>query len=567
MTLHVKKLGSAQTADDIDMTTPYVALYQGGRLQLNRSIEAESMERLDENTEYPVYVSRVLDSRTVVAHIINEPFVVDGRPERDEESAPPAREFRREGGEFRERPRFGREGFGREGGRREEFGGRRREGFDRRGGRGRDRRREFGPRDGEGRSRGFREERPRRAEAMEAPPLGDALLVESDGTAALLPRLQLAAVRLQRAVLNREPIVLRFHADTDGYAAAAALDRALSPLLERVHGDRTRNFFIRAPSKTPYYHIEDAARDLTGALGERQRFGAKLPLIVILDNGSTPEDVLGLKLVAQYGLSVIVLDHHDPGPIVDGRCAADPFIAVHINPHLVGAPSGLASGMLAAELAHLLAPQGPVADLAALSGTADKSQLPELERYLDLSGRPREHFSRLAACVDFAAYTLRHMDSPVLMRDLLGADAALQEKLMAVLIEEISRQRALMQPVVEKYAQKKRVGKATMLTIDGASSTLRGEFFSIAKTVRLMHDALRDGPTVSLGYTDDTVVFRADNVGSFDANEIIRRLAKERPHTGANGGGHAYAASLRFVPAARDEVLAFIEQHIAEKAG
>src|SRR3990167_8728082 len=79
MALHVKRLGARQSAHDVDLNTAYVALYRAGRLQLNRDVTAESMERLDENTEYPVYVSRVIDAQTVVANVINEPFVAEGR--------------------------------------------------------------------------------------------------------------------------------------------------------------------------------------------------------------------------------------------------------------------------------------------------------------------------------------------------------------------------------------------------------------------------------------------------------------------------------------------------------
>jgi len=101
MALHVKRLGARQSAHDVDLNTAYVALYRAGRLQLNRDVTAESMERLDENTEYPVYVSRVIDAQTVVANVINEPFVAEWR-EADEHGH--TEEYRPTFEERRDRP-------------------------------------------------------------------------------------------------------------------------------------------------------------------------------------------------------------------------------------------------------------------------------------------------------------------------------------------------------------------------------------------------------------------------------------------------------------------------------
>ena len=54
---------------------------------------------------------------------------------------------------------------------------------------------------------------------------------------------------------------------------------------------------------------------LSFALEDVERHGQKLPLIVLLDNGSTEEDMLALMKVKIYDIEVVVVDHHFPGEV------------------------------------------------------------------------------------------------------------------------------------------------------------------------------------------------------------------------------------------------------------
>ncbi|RJS73082.1 hypothetical protein CW696_01920 [ANME-2 cluster archaeon] len=42
-----------------------------------------------------------------------------------------------------------------------------------------------------------------------------------------------------------------------------------------------------------------------------------LPLLVIVDNGSTEEDLPAFKQTSIYGIDVVVVDHHHPDAVVD----------------------------------------------------------------------------------------------------------------------------------------------------------------------------------------------------------------------------------------------------------
>ena len=60
-----------------------------------------------------------------------------------------------------------------------------------------------------------------------------------------------------------------------------------------------------------------------------ERHGQKLPLLVLLDNGSTEEDILAIMQVKIYGIEVVVIDHHFPGEVTDGRVAVDEYVDTH----------------------------------------------------------------------------------------------------------------------------------------------------------------------------------------------------------------------------------------------
>ena len=110
------------------------------------------------------------------------------------------------------------------------------------------------------------------------------------------------------------------------------------PLLQEINpaNDAEWHYFKRSPSKAPFYEIEDVVKDLSFALEDFERHGQKLPLIVLLDNGSTEEDLLALLKVKIYDLEVVVVDHHYPGELIDGKVVVDDYVDVHVNPYLEG---------------------------------------------------------------------------------------------------------------------------------------------------------------------------------------------------------------------------------------
>ncbi|MFB6168074.1 MAG: OB-fold nucleic acid binding domain-containing protein, partial [Haloferacaceae archaeon] len=155
---------------------------------------------------------------------------------------------------------------------------------------------------------------------------------------------------LRRTVLEGRPIRVRHHADGDGMCAALPVQLALENFVREVNADEdaARHLFKRLPSKAPFYEMEDVTRDLNFALEGRERHGQKLPFLLMLDNGSTEEDVPAYRNLAHYDVPIAVVDHHHPDPE-----AVRPLLDAHVNPYLHGEDYRITTGMMCVELARM----------------------------------------------------------------------------------------------------------------------------------------------------------------------------------------------------------------------
>ena len=178
-------------------------------------------------------------------------------------------------------------------------------------------------------------------------------LIESQVLRDLWPEMRKLAKIVRRAILTQQPIILRHHADADGICAAVSVETAALRYIRENGGDPDMDTFLfrRSPSKAPFYEIEDVTRDLDMMLKDNVRFGQKYPLILLMDNGSTEEDMPSYKMTEVYQLDVAVADHHHPDDTIDK------YLLAHVNPYHVGGDFGVTAGMLGTEIARLIFPE------------------------------------------------------------------------------------------------------------------------------------------------------------------------------------------------------------------
>ena len=408
-------------------------------------------------------------------------------------------------------------------------------------------------------------------------------LVKSDVLNRLKPKMREAARKIRRAVLDGRTILLRHHNDADGICAGVAMEKALIPLIEYVNpsNDAQYYYFKRSPSKAPFYELEDVVKDLSFALEDQERHGQKLPLIVLLDNGSTEEDIVALMQAKIYDIEVVVIDHHSPGELLttdiqDGEIlgatvAVDEYVDTHVNPYLVGGDSQLTAGALATEVAHIINPAvtDVIKHLPAVAALGDHAECGEVYQYLELAaekGFTKEHLAQIAECVDFEAYFLRFMNGRGIMDTILGVDNLdKHDKMIDALYKEYQKRVDTQLKAALPNIQKTQFENGIYFNmIDVEKYAHKFTFPAPGKTCGFVHDRVikelgEDKPIVTLGHGPDFGVFRATDAVNeqygFNVNEIVSILTEKVPSAGIDGGGHECAGSIKFIEGLGENVL------------
>ncbi|KZX16540.1 DHH family protein [Methanobrevibacter cuticularis] len=404
-------------------------------------------------------------------------------------------------------------------------------------------------------------------------------LAKSEILDKLQPKMRKAAKTIKKAILDGRTVLLRHHADADGICAGVAMEKAVLPLLREMSpsSDAEWHYFRRSPSKAPFYEMEDVVKDLSFALEDLERHGQKLPLIVLLDNGSTEEDVLALMKAKIYDIEIVVIDHHFPGEVIDGIVEVDEFVDVHVNPYLVGGDSQITAGALAVEVANIINPEikDTIKHLPGIAALGDHAQSDEAEQYITIAGEKgydRNDLDKIAACVDFEAYYLRFMNGRGIMDTILGVDNLdKHERLVDALFKEYEKKVAIQLKATLPNLKESRLDNGIFFNIlDVEKFAHRFTFPAPGKTCGFVHDSVvkkygEDKPILTLSYGPDFGVIRAteavNKIFGFNLNEIVWKLANEIPEAGIDGGGHECAGSLKFVEGLSKKVLnSFLEE-------
>lgn len=407
-------------------------------------------------------------------------------------------------------------------------------------------------------------------------------LIKSPILDKLQPKMRESAKTIRRAIMDGRTVLLRHHADADGISAGVAVEKAILPLLREVSpsSDAEWHYFRRSPSKAPFYELEDVIKDLSFALEDLDRHGQKLPLIVLLDNGSTEEDVLALMKAKIYDIEIVVIDHHFPGEVIDGKVEVDEFVDVHVNPYLVGGDSQITAGALAVEVANIINPEikDLISHLPGVAALGDHAESDEAKQYIKLAsnkGYSRDDLDKIAACVDFEAYYLRFMNGRGIMDTILGVDNLdKHQRLVDALYKEYNKRIAIqMKATLPNVKEEKLPNGIHFNVLDVEKYAHKFTFPAPGKTCGFVHDNYvkklgDDTPIITLCYGPDFGVVRAtDNIHKmfgFNLNEIIWKLQDKIPEAGIDGGGHEVAGSIKFIEGLSKEVLSSFAKEIAE---
>lgn len=385
----------------------------------------------------------------------------------------------------------------------------------------------------------------------------------------LLPSLLESASIIRKAVFEQRPIIISHHADTDGYSAGFLIENAILDLINYKHKNiRFINDYLqRNPSRTPYYDIVDATKDINFFLTKKDRNKLANPLLLILDNGSTAQDVLSIKKVKSFGFDVLVVDHHDPGKLDEkNESIICKEVLAHVNPHLHNLGHSMSASMLSFELAHLINERLiPDAFLSAVGGVADKCEGEEIDFFIKESKQSREYLEKFALIVDYEIFQTKFNHAKSSLQELLTGSDEIKNKLISLYQPLLDEQKVENEFVVNNYLEKVELGKVNLFLLDGEKTTLRGDYFTLSKLAAIANKLNENiVPRVVLVYSENFFVFRAEKADTlFDVNVLVAELKKELPYARISGGGHDVAGSIKSISAAKNEVISYIKKYIS----
>jgi RecJ-like exonuclease len=380
------------------------------------------------------------------------------------------------------------------------------------------------------------------------------------------------ARRLRREVLEGRPIRMRHHADGDGLCASVPLQYALERFIEEVYADpdASRHLLKRLPSKAPFYELEDVTRDLNFALENRERHGQKLPLLLMLDNGSTEEDTPAYRNLAQYDIPVLVVDHHHP----DHEAVA-PLVDDHVNPYLYDEDYRITTGMMCVELARMIDPDltDELQHVPAVAGMADRSEGEAMPDYIELAeeaGYEEARLHEIGEALDYATYWLKYSAGRELVNDVLDVncdDPDRHDDLVDFLAgraeRDVDRQLAA---AMDHVTHEDLDNGAHLYRIDVENHARRFTYPAPGKTTGKIHDrkvAETGDPVITIGYGPDFAVLRSDGV-RLDIPTMVEELTAEIDGGGVSGGGHLVVGSIKFVKGMRQPVIDALVEKMAD---
>jgi len=397
-------------------------------------------------------------------------------------------------------------------------------------------------------------------------------LVESNILTKLKERFIEAATQIRLAVIQDRPIIVRHHNDTDGYSSGFALERAILPLIEKQHNSEKAawEFFTRAPCAAPFYEIDDSIRDMALSLRNVAKHSNKMPLIIIADNGSSPEDLMGIKQGKVHGADFIVVDHHyfDKDVITEE-------VLVHINPFLVGEDgSKFSAGMLSAELARFINPEVQnIEQIPALAGFADRIDIanPELmNKYLKIAqaeGYTKELLSDISLVIDYVSSKVRFMEVREYIEVLFGEPRNKQKNLVALMSPYIRELDKKGFKIGKSNAKVEKIGNVNLQVLYFEEFFPGFGFFpKPGRIVGLVHDSLQEEKgiknLVTVGVMATALTMRATDEANFSVHELIHFLDKKIPEAFVEGGGHKNAGSINFLPNKQKQVFELLKEFI-----
>ncbi|WP_178917227.1 OB-fold nucleic acid binding domain-containing protein [Natronomonas gomsonensis] len=372
-------------------------------------------------------------------------------------------------------------------------------------------------------------------------------LADDDAIEAITADITDAATTIRRAVLESRPVVVRHDATTDGYVAGAAVERAILPLVKEQHAsaDAVYHYFDRRPLEDGVYDMNDATKDVTRMLGDRERHDEKLPLFVFAAAGSTAASTDGLELLDIYGAPRVVLDGRPADSEVVDEIDSLVTVADRTATTVAANVAAAVNGDVRDDLTHL----------PAISYWDDTP-----EAYVELAaeaGVDDDTARQLREAIALEAFYQSYEDKRELIVDLLFEK---RTGLAEQVSEQFGRKLEAELETATANLDERSVDGATVAVLDTEAYTHTYDF----PPTRLLLDELARRLDVDavVGVATDELHIRTD--AALDLEAIVASLQLESPEAGVDNPG-AREPKLEFLAGEREAVLDTLVDALAEQ--
>jgi RecJ-like exonuclease len=420
------------------------------------------------------------------------------------------------------------------------------------------------------------EEREETVERMEASlteksrPDAVELLADDETLAGLTDAFQDAAGAIRRAVFEDRPVIVRHSATADGYVASAAIERATLPLIREQHSrdDAEYHYFDRRPLEGDVYEMDDATKDVTTMLGNRERHDEQLPLYVFVAVGGTRESLDGLEFLDVYDASRVVVDTVAEPEIAD---EVEMVVSPNSDPASLTTVDGHLDGPTAATIAANVAvhiDEGVRADIQHLPAVSFWEEAPEAyAEAASEAGYDAETIADIRDAVALEAYYQSYEDKRQLIADLLfeGRASDVDDEDARGLASHVSEQfRSKLETAVETAEANfdvQTVDDVDVAVLDTEAFTHRFDFPSTTLLLDELLRRQRDDVDAIVGVAEDELFLRSEH--ELDVRAIADAVAEALPDAGAEAGS-TRSQQLTFLAGRRTEVLDAVVETVAD---
>jgi RecJ-like exonuclease len=330
--------------------------------------------------------------------------------------------------------------------------------------------------------------------------------------------------------------------------AGAAIERAVLPLVREEHNgsDAVYHYFDRRPLEGTVYDLDDATKDVTRMLGDRERHDEKLPLFIFAGAGGTQDSTDGLELLSVYGANQVIID----------GTPAESEVIDHVDT-VVATEEHRTAGTVAATVAAGINPEVRD-DLGHLPAVTYWDALPATyAEAAEAAGVDDEAITRLREAIALEAYYQSYEDKRELIIDLLFEQ-------QHGLAEQVSTQfRTKLEAEMETATanlERHEAGGVTFDILDTDSYTHRFDFPPTGLLLDELDRQKTEAGTVTIGLGRDELRLRFS--GDVDLRAVVDRVDQTVPTGGVSAGGTREGV-VDFLAGKRDAVLSAVMEEVA----